>query len=87
MTQRETDIVRALLDTLDKLDGTPVPEAVLHAAMFGKTLPPPTLSEFERALRQCDTKGWLIGLPSKVTDRNHWTMSDKGSAALIQLSR
>jgi hypothetical protein len=87
MTHRETDIIRALLDTLDKLDGTPAPEAVLHSAMFAKTLPPPTLFEFERALRHCDHKGWLIGLPSKVTDRTHWTLSDKGGAAFAQLSR
>jgi hypothetical protein len=86
MTSREILITTALLDALDKLDGTPAPETILHAAILEKTLPPPTLAEFKIALRHCDVRGWLIGLPSRITDQTKWTLSDKGRAAFAELA-
>ncbi len=85
MSIRERELLKALLDTLDQLDGTPVTEPILHASLMAKFQPPPTLAEFERALRHSDTAGWLIGLPSKVTGQTKWTISDKGRAALQEL--
>lgn len=86
MTEREQQIVRALLEALKQMIGSQASEAVLHGAIGLKVSPRVTLAEFEEALQLCDQKGWAIGVPSQVTGKHKWSLSDLGRAALRELS-
>lgn len=85
MTERERQITKALLESLHELSGGQMTEPLLHGAVNLKLPRPATLAEFNSVLRLCDLRGWIIGLPSRVTGQTKWNLSDPGEAALLEL--
>ena len=80
MLDRQKNIIRALLQSLHEVDGGPVAETILHAAVNVKVQPAAMLSEFEEALCFCETSRWLTGIRGKLgTDK--WSLTDAGEVA------
>lgn len=84
MTQRENKLVRAILEVAHNVDGAQLSETMLHAEVNLQVTPTATLAEFNAALAICDSRGWLIGVPSKFTGRK-WNISDAGEAARLEM--
>ena len=82
MTQSEIKLARAILDVLHGLDGGQMHELPLHAEV--NLIVKCTRSEFEGALKICDTSGWVIGIRSKFKGVA-WNISDAGEAARLEM--
>ena len=80
MTHHQQQIVRAILDTLARLDGGVLAEALLHGAVRQQTHPPASLADFEAALRYCDKQRWVTGILGRLEVRK-WSLSETGAAA------
>jgi hypothetical protein len=89
MNERELSILKALLTFLDGLQGGQVVEPIMHASvqtsLRNQGEMAPSLAEFNRAVLDCDRRGWIIGVPSRVTKQMKWSLSDEGRAALVEL--
>jgi len=84
MTQRESKIVRAILEVAHNLDGGQMTEVLLHAEVNLQVTPTAGLAEFNAALAICDSRGWMIKVPSKFTGLK-WNISDAGEAARLEM--
>jgi len=81
---REQLIITTLLRCLDRLEGGPALETILHAAVNLNLKPPALLSEFEWALRVCESRRWIQGLRTRLGNVK-WSLTDAGKAALYEL--
>lgn len=82
MTARELKICKAILQVLHDLDGGQLVEVALHGETNVKC--ECGLAEFTAALKLCDTKGWLTGVPGKFSGRKY-NINDAGEAALLEM--
>jgi hypothetical protein len=85
LNKRKREIVRAILKTLDALEGVPAYEDMIVDAVAVVLPVKPTQAEFDEALKHCDSKRWIAGLPSHITEKLKWTITDKGQAAMLEL--
>jgi hypothetical protein len=83
MKQRDQKIVRAVLESLDLIDGQ-LTETILHAEVNLRVTPNALLSEFENALKYCDFKKWVIGVRPEFGPAK-WLISDLGRAKKAEL--
>jgi len=81
---REQLIITTLLRCLDRLEGGPALETILHAAVNLNLKPAALLSEFESALRACESRRWIAGLRTKLGNVK-WSLTDAGKAVLLEL--
>jgi hypothetical protein len=82
MTTRESKILKALLDVLHNLDGAQAGELTLHAETnltveCGAT-------EFADVLKQAVNRKWINALPSRITGKNKFNLTDAGEAARLE---
>ena len=84
MTPREIKIITAILEVAHNLNGGQMTETLLHAEVNLHVTPTAGLHEFEAALEICNSRGWLIGVPSKFKGRK-WNISDAGEAARLEM--
>lgn len=84
MTEREQQIVRALLHYAHNLDGRQAAEPLLHAGANLALEPRATKAEFDAALALCDAHGWLTGITSRFGGRR-WNLNDAGEAARLEM--
>jgi hypothetical protein len=87
MSERQRQIARALLESLDRHDGGLVSEIVLHGESNLMLSEPASLKEFQDTLDLCDRSGWLTGVRPKHGGAKKWTLSDAGQAARLELGR
>jgi hypothetical protein len=89
MSDRDQQIIKAILSFLDKLDGGQAVEVMIHASaqtdLRNRGEAAPSLREFEASLLICDQRGWATGLRSRVTRQMKWSLSDEGKAALLEM--
>lgn len=89
LSERQSEIILAILICLDRVAPTQLVEAIIHAdvqtQLRNRAKNSPSLSEFNPALVICDQRGWIIGIESGVRGRMKWSISDQGRAALIEL--
>lgn len=87
MTEREQQLARALLRALKGTGGGQLNDSLLHTSISIACLPPkPSLAEYNSIRDHCDAQGWIIGVASQTTGAMRWSISDKGLAALIELT-
>jgi hypothetical protein len=82
MTKNEIKIIKAILYVLHEVDGGQLHELPLHAEV--NLLRECSRTEFEAALKICDTNRWIVGIHSKFKGRL-WNISDAGEAAAMEM--
>jgi len=83
MTQREQELVKALLDVLHEEDGRQLEENVLHLQVNARAAC--SYSEFANAIGVADRQGFVTGVKSKLTGRFKWNINDAGESARLRL--
>lgn len=86
MTDRQLQIIGAILDALGALDGGLLAAPLLHAAVQRKTTPPATLSDFEERLLYCEVQRWVTGMDGKFGTRK-WAITEAGELARRELNQ
>ena len=86
MTSREIKIIKAVLDYLHALDQGQATEVQIHANAFGEAFgpPAPSVAELSAALRECDARKWITGVPARISNRMKWNLNDAGEAARLE---
>jgi hypothetical protein len=89
MTNREANIVSAILDVAHDSEGGQFTETVLHT-VAGVRLQTrgqitPTLGEFNAALAIIAQRGWMTAITSTVTGKRKWSINDAGEAARLEM--
>lgn len=80
------DIKRFILRALCRLDGLPLPEEQLVAAVNGGFTPRPLLSDVKDAIRGLESDGFTQGTQDDLDEsRVTWTLTDKGRHKAKQL--
>lgn len=85
MSARQRQIVKAVLEVLNLMDGALLNEVILHAEVNLRVTPNATLAEFGDAMRTCDLHGWLTGVSPKHGGARLWTISDAGQVARMEM--
>jgi hypothetical protein len=84
MTERQRKIIKAILEVLNGLDGGQSNEPILHAEINLRLTPTASRAEFEDAIKYCDDRNWVTGVPSRYGGRL-WNLSDAGQAARLEI--
>jgi hypothetical protein len=82
MTEREIKITKALLDALHELDGAQAGEITLHADVNLRV--ECSATEFADVLKSATNKKWVNALPSRLTGKNKYNLTDAGAAARLE---
>lgn len=80
---REQMVVRALVTMLSRMKHCE--EMILYHSVGLLVTPPLAWTEFERALRYCDTqKRWLTMVKTPM-DSRQWSLNGEGKAAAVEM--
>lgn len=86
MNDREQQILKLILEALDRLDGGQMTEPMLHAEINLRIRPNATVAEFEKALKNADMNKWITGVRARLsTTTVKWSLRDEGRAALAEM--
>lgn len=83
MNKRQIQLAKALLTVLNDADGQMI-EAIIHAEVNMVVGDHVQLAELNAIIAQCDTQGWLTGIPSRFRGKL-WNINDAGRAALLEM--
>lgn len=72
----------AILQELDQCKGYLLPQATLVASLRLTHVPPPTQAEAESALREIESKRFIVAQRSEIDGTLKWKLTDLGAAAL-----
>ena len=82
MTNREAKILKALLDVLNNLDGAQAGEITLHAET--NLVVECAATEFAAVLKLGTDRKWINAVPSRLTGKNKYNLTDAGEAARLE---
>lgn len=85
MSSRQRKIVKAILETLNSLDGVQLNEMVLHAEVSLRMTPGPGLVEFQDGLKICSDSGWVTGVQPRFGGAALYNITDAGQAVRLEL--
>jgi hypothetical protein len=85
MSARQLKIVKAILESLNALEGGQMTETLLHAEVNLRVTPTASRAEFEDSLQVCDSNAWVVGVQSKFGGLKLWNLSDAGQAARLEM--
>ena len=86
MTTRELKILAAVLNYLHTLEGGQADELKIHAVIYQKADPSPSVAELRSALRECEVKEYIMGVPARLTGRMKWNITDLGESTRLELN-
>ena len=86
MTIRELQIIGAILNCLHALDSGQADELEIHKRLLHTLDPNASVAELRAALRECDAKGYILGVPARLTGRMKWNITDRGEATRLELN-
>jgi hypothetical protein len=86
VNSRDREIIKAALDALHEVESQ-LSDVLLHAETKLRLHEPPTLAEFESAIRLADAMKLVIGVSSKFNKGKRWTITSEGEAARIEMER
>ncbi len=85
MTQRETKLVKIILDLLHEEDGRQISEVSLHGAVMTKC--DVGLDEFNNILTLIDTQGWVTIVTARHQRMRKVNLNDAGEAARLEMRK
>lgn len=86
MSTRQRQIVKAILEVLNLMDGAQMNETILHAEVNLRVAPNATLVEFNDGLKVCaEQHAWATGIAPKFGGPRLWSLTDAGQAARLEM--
>lgn len=86
MRAKTREVLTAILQVLDRMDGQQSTEIILHAGVKLLTNPPATLQEFDDAMKLAEGKRLIRSVRSEFSEQLKWSITDLGRAALAELT-
>lgn len=82
MSEREEQMLRAIMREMVKAAGEPMSEAQIHLMIEKFFVLEPSLFEIQATMKVAQDKGWVQGKPS-ATNRMRWAITEKGEFAKV----